>query len=127
MTTMLSKSEIDHAGDVIRTPHPKGTVCEGIRGIYLSSKDREVRERCVRAFAFAKRVSGNLQRYKRDRREASLESVLLVSGMHSIVCKEIRVISEIVPLDRKMRERCVEVLVLTMKIGRRIEEYRRRS
>jgi len=127
MIPLLSKSEIDHAGDVILTPHPKGTVCEGIRGIYLSSRDREVRERCVRAFAFAKRVSGNLQRYKRDRREASFESVLLVSRMHSIVRDEITLISGVISSDKKMRERCVEVLVLTGKIGRRIEEYRRRS
>jgi hypothetical protein len=120
--TMLSKSEIDHAGDVILTPHPKGTVCEGIRGIYMSSRDREVRERCVRAFAFAKKVSGDLQRYKRDRREASPESVALVSGMHSIVRREIGMIRDI-SLDKAMRERCVGVLALMMKINRVIVRY----
>jgi hypothetical protein len=120
---MLSKSEIDHAGDVILTPHSKGTVCEGIQRIYAASKDREIRERCVRAFAFAKRVSGDLQRYKRDRREASPESVALVSRMHSIVRREIVLISETMPSDKAMRERCVGVLALMMKINRVIVRY----
>jgi ribosomal protein L18E len=127
MILLLSKSEIDHAGDVIRTPHPKGTVCEGIRGIYMASSDREVRERCVRAFAFAKKVSGDLQRYKRDRREVSLESIALVSRMHSIVRDEIILISGVISSDKKMRERYIEVLALTRKIGRRIDEYKRRG